>query len=204
MDLRLQIERRNSSAMKPMPKRLILQVFTNDKWNLSDEQLAKIQEMARLTVEWEGGTLVDFLVDRGPPKRDPAAHPCLMRIAQEEADGVAIMQFRLFRGRGRKKSADVLASQLEGPLVVLTAADLAARGLLPGGVVPIRALVDVARRAAELRADGYSLADIARVLDSDGFSPVYGPSWNARSVARLLRQHATVRLGSAEPGTLNC
>jgi len=69
-----------------------------------------------------------------------------MRIAQGEADGVAIMQFPLFRGRGRKKSADVLASQLEGPLVVLTAADLAARGLLPGGVVPIRVLVDVVRR----------------------------------------------------------
>jgi hypothetical protein len=188
--------------MKPMPKRLILQVFTNDKWNLSDEQLAQLREVAQLSIEWDGGTLVDFLLDRGPPKRDPAEHACLMRIAQGEADGVAIMQFPLFRGRGRKRSSDVLASQLEGPLVVLTAADLAARGLLPGGVVPIRALVDVARRAAELRTDGYSLADIAGVLNSEHFSSVHGPSWNARSVARLLRQHATLRISSAEPATL--
>lgn len=187
--------------MKPMPGRLILQVFTNDKWNLTDEQVAKLRETAQLSIEWEGGTLVDFLLDRGPPKRDPAEHPCLMRIAQGEADGVAIMQFPLFRGRGRKQSADVLASQLEGPLVVLTAADLAARGLLPGGVVPIRVLVDVTRRAAELRADGYSYADIAEVLNSERFSTLYVPSWNARNVARLLRQHATARLGSAEPAT---
>lgn len=138
---------------------------------------------------------MDFLVDQSLSEARPAEHACLMRIAQGEADGVAIMQFPL-RGRGRKKSADVLASQLEGPLVVLTVADLAARGLLPGGVVPIRALVDVARRAAELRTAGYSLADIAGVLNSEHFSSVYGPSWNALSVARLLRQHATVRLGS--------
>jgi hypothetical protein len=125
-----------------------------------------------------------------------------MRIPQGEADWVAIMQFPLFRGRGRKKSADVLASQFEGPLVVLTATDLARRGLLPGGVVPIRALVDVARRSVVLRTDGYSLADVAGVLNSEHFSSVYGPSWNARSVARLLRQQSTVQIGSAEPATL--
>ena len=58
--------------MKPMPRRLILQVFTNDKWNLTDEQLAKLREVAQISIEREGGTVVDFLVDRGPPKRDPA------------------------------------------------------------------------------------------------------------------------------------
>lgn len=36
--------------MKPMPRRLILQVFTNDKWNLSDEQLAQLREVAQLSV----------------------------------------------------------------------------------------------------------------------------------------------------------
>jgi len=54
-----------------------------------------------------------------------------MRIARSDADGVAI--FTLPLSISPKKTADVLRSQLNGPLLLLNAAELADRGLLPGG-----------------------------------------------------------------------
>ena len=61
----------------------------------------------------------------------PAEHETLRRIARGEADGVAI--FTLPLSIAPKKTADVLQAQLSGPFLLLTADELAGRGLLPEG-----------------------------------------------------------------------
>lgn len=175
--------------MKPAPQRLILQVFTTPKWNLTDDQIAQLRALAQNGIAAEGGQLVDFIVDRGPPKRDPAEHASLMRIARGEADGLVIMQFPLYRGRTRKRTPDVLASQLAGPFLMLTSGDLVARGLMPAGVVPLRSMVDVIRRALLLRLQGFTYGEIGAALDEEGFSPLYANRWSASGVSKLLKRH---------------
>ncbi len=86
------------------------------------------------------------------------------------------------------KSRDVLRSHLDGPLRFLTAADLAERGLLPGGTkyTPHRTTADAAHLARMLRAAGLSFRTIASRLSAEGFRTPRGGRWFAATVAKLI------------------
>ena len=95
----------------------------------------------------------------------------------------------------------MLASQFEGPLVVLTAADLAGGDFCPEGWCRFASWSMRDPSGCRTRADGYSYADIAEVLNPSASDTVRS-SWNARNVARLFRQHATARFwqrGARDP-----
>jgi len=47
------------------------------------------------TLAAQGRRLVDLVIDLGPPKRDPAEHETLLRIARAEANGVALFSLPL-------------------------------------------------------------------------------------------------------------
>lgn len=196
--------------MQTVPARIIVQIFTKQALDSALYESTR-EQMARLLAE-QGKRLIDLVVDSGPAKSDPAEHPCLVRIARGEADGIA-----LFSSPVRftpKKSADVLEQHLSGPFVLLTAADLADRGLLPGGTLypprpgqertaapyatpdEPRPLWQAAQRAAELRAKHFTLNEIGRQLQLEGFRPPRGGQWYASSIANLLRKYAHSRQGS--------
>ena len=115
--------------METMPARIIVHVFA--KKPITADQYSRLREQTAETIAAQGRRLVDLVIDTGPPKRDPADHETLMRIARGDADGVAL--FTLPLSISPKKTADVLQSQLHGPFLLLNAAELADRGLLPGG-----------------------------------------------------------------------
>lgn len=112
-----------------MPARIIVHVFA--KKPITADQYTRLREQTAETIAAQGRRLVDLVIDTGPPKLEPADHETLMRIARGDADGVAI--FTLPLSISPKKTPDVLQSQLSGPFLLLTAAELADRGLLPGG-----------------------------------------------------------------------
>lgn len=200
--------------MQTVPARIIVQLFT--KQVITPTRYESLREqMARLLAE-QGKRLIDLVVDSGPAKSDPAEHPSLVRIARGEADGIA-----LFSSPVRfspKNSVDVLEQYLCGPFVLLTAADLADRGLLPGGTLypprpgqarpeapsstpdEPRPLWQAAQRAAELRTKQFSLNEIGRQLQIEGFRPPRGGKWYASSIANLLRRYAQTRQGSTMHG----
>lgn len=121
----------HSPRMETMPARIIVHVFA--KKAITRDQYARLRAETAQTIAAQGRRLVDLVIDLGPPKRDPADHETLRRISRGEADGVAI--FTLPLSISPKKTADVLQSQQEGPFLLLTAAELADRGLLPGGTL---------------------------------------------------------------------
>ena len=88
------------------------------------------------------------------------------------------------------KSRDVLRSHLDGPLRFLTAADLAARGLLPGGTkyTPHHSPADAAHLARMLRSAGLSFRTIASRLSAEGFRTARGGKWLATTVAKLIER----------------
>lgn len=203
--------------MQTVPARIIVQIFTKQALDSALYESTR-EQMARLLAE-QGKRLIDLVVDSGPAKSDPAEHPSLVRIARGEADGIA-----LFSSPVRftpKKSADVLEQHLSGPFVLLTAADLADRGLLPGGTLypprpgqartaapdatpdEPRPLWQAAQRAAELRAKHFTLNEIGRQLQREGFRPPRGGQWYASSIANLLRRYAQTRQGSTMHGELH-
>lgn len=112
--------------MDTAPARIIVQVFT--KKPLTPDQYKRLRAQTAETIAAQGSQLVDLVIDTGPPKRRPAEHETLGRIARGEADGVAI--FTLPLSIAPKKTADVLQAQLSGPFLLLTADELADRGLL--------------------------------------------------------------------------
>ena len=113
--------------METAPARIIVHVFA--KKPLSPDQYKRLRAQTAQTIAAQRCQLVDLVIDTGPPKRDPADHETLRRIARGEADGVAI--FTLPLSIAPKKTADVLRSQLSGPFLLLTEEELAERGLLP-------------------------------------------------------------------------
>lgn len=196
--------------MQTVPARIIVQIFTKEA--LEPAQYESIREqMARLLAE-QGKRLIDLVVDHGPAKSDPAEHSSLVRIAQGEADGIVLCSSPV--RFTPKNSADILEKHLSGPLVLLNAADLADRGLLPGGTLypprpghartsaldatpdEPRPLWQAAQRAAELRAKHFSLNEIARQLALEGFRPPRSGKWYASTVVNLLRKYAQAGQGS--------
>ena len=113
--------------METAPARIIVHVFA--KKPLSPDQYKRLRAQTAQTIAAQGRQLVDLVIDTGPPKRDPADHETLRRIARGEADGVAL--FTLPLSIAPKTTSDVLQSQLSGPFLLLTEGELAERGLLP-------------------------------------------------------------------------
>ena len=188
-----------------MPARLIVQVFT--KAALSEQEVSTLRARLSEAIEAQGRRLVDLIIDRGPAKRDPAEHESLVRIARGDADGIALFTFPL--KLSPKKSADVLGSHLTGAWLSLTAAELADRGLLPGGTryqperkkedaaaradEPPREIWTAAARAAQLRGQHLSFRQIAEHLESEGFRRPRGGKWFASTVGQLLKRSEPVR-----------
>lgn len=172
--------------MKPIPPRIIAHIFT--KQNIPADELEKLRTRLSATCEEQGRTLVDIVVDQGAAKFDPAEHKSLRRIARGDADGVMLMQLPLTMSPD--KSRDVLRSHLDGPLRFLTAADLAERGLLPGGTkyTPHRTTEDAAHLARMLRSAGLSFRTIASRLSAEGFRAPRGGRWFASTVAKLIEK----------------
>lgn len=201
---------RHIARMQTVPARIIVQLFT--KKVITPTLYKSLREQMDRHLAEQGRRLIDLVVDNGPAKSDPGEHTSLVRIAQGEADGIA-----LFSSPIRftpKNSADVLEQHLSGPFVLLTAAELADRGLLPGGTLypprpgqdrteapgstpdEPRPLWQAAQRAAELRAKQFSLNEIGRQLQVEGFRPPRGGKWYASSIANLLRKYAQTRQDS--------
>jgi hypothetical protein len=171
---------------------------------MTKAQLAKARRFIAESYEKEGRRLVDLVIDYGPPKLDPAEHESILKIARGDADGIIILEYPI--AGVPTPSGDILHAQLAGPFVVLTAAELADRGLIPGGsryrkAEPgkaagsafsehtARLLASAARRAAELRDQHLSLRKIAEVLELEGFRPRRGGKWHVGTVAQLLKAH---------------
>lgn len=185
--------------MQTIPPRVILHVFSSEE--LTEANIAQLRDKTIEILEAQGRALIDLVVDCGPPKRDAADHESLMRIARGEADGIMLMQYPL--RITPKKSRDILGSQITSMFpLVLSAAELAERGLLPGGTVflPQRPVGDAAKRASELRTEGLSLSAIAQTLTAEGYRTVNGGKWHAQTVANLLqRSHVDPNQPSTEP-----
>ena len=70
--------------METAPARIIVHVFA--KKPLSPDQYKRLRAQTAQTIAAQGRQLVDLVIDTGPPKRDPADHETLRRIARGEAD----------------------------------------------------------------------------------------------------------------------
>lgn len=198
--------------MQIVPPRIIAHVFAREQ--MSKAQFAKAQSFIAETYEKEGRRLVDLVIDYGPPKVDPAEHESLWKIARGDADGIIIMEYPV--AGVPTPSGDILHAQLDGAFVVLTAAELAERGLVPGGsryrmARPgkgagsafaehrARIVASAARRAAELRDQRLPLRNIAGILELEGYRPTRGGKWHGGTVAQLLKVHDAISAVKDEP-----
>lgn len=130
-----------------------------------------------------GGTLVDFIVDEGPPRTDPDDHAALVRMSRGEADTLFV--FRVPMRFNAPKSKDVLGKHLEGsPFRLFTRKALEELGVLPE---LNKTLADAARIAGVLHRCGLDNLTIARRLTAEGFRPP-GERWSARIVAKMLER----------------
>lgn len=139
-----------------------------------------------------GGTLVDFIVDKGPPRSDPGDHPALVRMSHGDADMLFV--FRVPTKLSSRKSKDVLGMHLEGSSFRLfTRKVLEELGLLPKLIN--KTLADAALIAGVLSRCGLDNLTIARRLTAEGFQPP-GKRWSAALVAKIL-ERAEAQSGSA-------
>lgn len=187
--------------MQTVPARIVVQLFT--KRVITSTQYESLSEEIAGILASQGRRLVDLVVDNGPAKNHPAEHTNLMRIAEGEADGIAL--FSLPMRITPKNTADVLEKHLTGPFVVLTAAELADRGLLPGGTHyssrpgHVRTAApgsmpdetppqwQAAQREAELRDKHASLSTIGKRPHAEGFRPPSRDSGMPQQIANLPR-----------------
>ena len=134
----------------------------------------------------QGRVLVGAIVDRGPPRIDPAAHISLQRMAFGDADELIVVQMPGVR-RSRE-NPDALLSHLERPVQIFSTAQLACRGLLLRGSLytPRQTLGDAADLARVLRAEGMSFQEIADRLNADGFRTSRRCLWSSEAVFKLL------------------
>lgn len=133
----------------PNPPRVLIYVFaTSYLFEEAEEGLrANLVDICRK----ENLSLLEIVVDRGPPKRRASDYPALARLARGEADLVLVVRSPLYQ---RKRPADRLEHLCqEGPSGWFTAEVLTAAGLLPKPrKARPRRRPTVARRAAALHA----------------------------------------------------
>lgn len=167
--------------MDAPPARLIAQVFTKQPPSLQDRASLHAR-LATLCAE-NGADLTDLLFEAERPSRCPSDYPALVRVARGEADGIVLTRLPL--SLSPRKSRDRLCALLEGPIRLVSAQELRERGLLP--TLPHEpSLEDAARRAAELRAAGHSLRQVAQILHDEGYRTARDRTWHAGTVEALL------------------
>jgi len=116
--------RKRSSAVLP---RVIVYVYASPELP-GDEDRALAADIEAICGQ-EGLTLVDRVVDRGPPKRRRSQYPVLARLLRGEADVLLVVRSPLYC---RGALADRLeAAAAAGPFAWLSVAELQAAGLLP-------------------------------------------------------------------------
>jgi hypothetical protein len=175
--------------------RIITHLFTTN--DLPAEEVARLKSRMSESCRAQGRAFVDLIVDRGPPKPDPADHESLRRIATGEADELMIMQIPITLSP--KDSPDALLSHLDRPVQFFDTAELAGRGLLLRGSTPNRTLADAADLARALRTDGWTLRAIASRLNAERFQSARDGHWHPSTVAKLVARTAReLRLAAAE------
>lgn len=166
--------------MSSAEERIIVHVFAAPSF--ADAVAALRVQMAD-QCRANGGTLVDFIVDQGPPRTDPGDHAALVRMSRGEAD--ALFVFRVPMRFNAPKSKDVLGRHLDGaPFRLFTRKALEEIGLLPE---LNKSLADAARIAGVLHRCGFDNLTIARRLTTEGFHPP-GKRWSAALVAKVLER----------------
>lgn len=113
--------------MDALPARLIAHVFTKEPQPA--ESLVTLRERLSQVCAEHGAMLLDLVLDHEQPARRLLDYPSLVRIARGEADGLVLTRLPL--SFDARRSRDRLCSALAGPLMILTAAELRTRGLLP-------------------------------------------------------------------------
>ncbi|MFO0576766.1 MAG: hypothetical protein U1A78_22410 [Polyangia bacterium] len=113
--------------MDALPARLIAHVFTKEPQPA--ESLVTLRERLSQVCAEHGAMLLDFVLDHEQPARRLLDYPSLVRIARGEADGLVLTRLPL--SFDARRSRDRLCAALVGPLMILTAAELRTRGLLP-------------------------------------------------------------------------
>jgi len=170
--------------MQTILPRIIAHIFAPD--DLSTKEVARLKSRMSETCQAQGRALVGVVVDRGPPKTDPADHISLQRIAFGDADELIVIQMPgvlLCR-----KSPDVLLSQLDRPVQIFSTSQLACRGLFLRGSLytPRRTLDDAADLARALRAEGLTFQAIAGRLKAEGYQTSRRRHWYPSTVYKLL------------------
>jgi hypothetical protein len=153
---------------------------------IPSKEAARLQSRMAEICQAQGRVLVGVIIDRGPPRIDPAAHISLQRMAFGDADELIVVQMPGVR-RSRE-NPDALLSQLDRPVRIFSTAQLACRGLLLRGSLytPRRTLGDAADLARVLRAEGLTFQEIADRLNADGFRTSRRCLWNSATVLKLL------------------
>src|SRR3569832_1058645 len=128
--------------MQTTLSRIIAHIFILD--DLPAQEIAHLKNQMSETCRAQGRELVAIIVDRGPPKADPAEHLSLRRIAYDDADELIVIQIP--SSFSSRKSPDVLLSQLDRPVQIFSTEQLACRGLFLRGSMytPRRTLADAA------------------------------------------------------------
>ena len=154
--------------------------------DLPSKEVARLKSRMSETCQAQGRALVGILVDRGPPKTDPADHISLQRIAFGDAEELIVVQMPGVLSA--RKSPDVLLSQLDRPVQIFSTSQLACRGLLLRGSLytPRRTLDDAADLARALRAEGLTFQAIASRLNAEGYQTPRRSHWYPSTVFKLL------------------
>jgi len=170
--------------MQTILPRILAHIFAPH--DLPTKEVARLKNRMSETCQAQGRELIGVIVDRGPPKADPADHISLQRIAFGDADELVVVQMPgLLPSR---KSPDVLLSQLDRPVQIFSTSQLACRGLFLRGSLytPRRTLDDAADLAYKLRAEGLTFQTIASRLNAEGFQTSRRSKWYPSTVFKLL------------------
>ena len=170
--------------MQTILPRIIAHIFAPH--DLPTREVARLKSQMSETCQAQGCALIGVIVDRGPPKADPAEHISLQRIAFGDADELIVIRMPGLIPSG--KSPDVLLSRLDRPVQIFSTAQLACRGLFLRGSLytPSRTLDDAADLARALRAKGLTFQAIASRLNAEGFQTSRRRSWYPSTVSKLL------------------
>ena len=176
------------TPMQTTLPRIIAHIFLLD--DLPAQEVDHLKNRMAETCRAQGRELVAIIVDRGPPKADPAEHLSLRRIAYDDADELIVLQIPI--SIPPRKSPDVLLSQLDRPVQIFSTKQLACRGLFLDGstYTPRRTLADAADLARALRADGKTFNAIACRLNAACYQTARRRKWYPSTVFKLLARTA--------------
>lgn len=151
--------------------------------------IAKLDRLAR-NVHFLSGLMeagVDFVACDNPTANRLTLH-ILAAVAEDEAKRISERTraaLTAYKARG-----GLLGAQRPGAyrLTGGANADAARRAGEVSRANADAAYLDIAQEVGQLRADGHSLADIARRLNGDGLTTRTGKAWNKIQVMRVLKR----------------